>query len=70
VTVLVSHYASVCLLVTMLVSVVVSDCVPHITDQFEGHNFNLHKDFLMMALKKCRNMCADCVHISKVGLIT
>lgn len=26
--------------------------VPHITNQFEGHNFNCYKGFLMMALKK------------------
>jgi len=30
--------------------------VPHITDQFEGHNSNRYKDSLMMAFKKFWNI--------------
>jgi len=28
----------------------------HITNQFEGHNCNRYKDYLMMVFKKCLNM--------------
>ena len=42
--------------ILMCASECVSEWLPHITDQFEGHNFNRYKDSLMMALKKDRNM--------------
>jgi hypothetical protein len=43
-------------LVELLKIVVLAITVPHIKDQFEGHNLNRSKDSLIMAFKKCRNM--------------
>ena len=41
--------------------------VPHITDDFGGHNFKRYNYSLMMAPKSvetCSRMCICCVHIS------
>ena len=49
-------------------SVYASECLlPHITDQFEAHNFNWYNNSLMMALKIVPKHVVDCifrVHIS------